>query len=254
MLCPRMRGTVRLSCSRIKVRKLGLTGILASPLCRATALVAGAKRAHSRLERNGRPLLVAMLAGRSQFKRGASTQNCADVRPSGSPPSLLREVGVPGQPFLDRQRLYAPQEPLQTLEVGFALSLDQRLTMPSSPIVPSGGNCRRIGGHILDTQNLEPGLTQHRFVRTGWHEEIEPDRAPCRELLLRNDPSQDHRVGKEHPPAWSQDAVPVAKNREAVRDVAHRVIREDGVKALVSEWQRPAGINDFEADSFRQTS
>ncbi len=55
--------------------------------------------------------------------------------------------------------MYASQEPLETMKIGFAFSRYKFLTMPRSRIVPPGRNLRRIGGDVLDLQDGETGVT-----------------------------------------------------------------------------------------------
>jgi hypothetical protein len=56
--------------------------------------------------------------------------------------------------------------------------------MASPRIMPAAGNLGRTGGDILDAQHLESSRLEEPFVLARGNEEIEPDRAPSRELFV----------------------------------------------------------------------
>ncbi len=113
----------------------------------------------------------------------------------------------------------------------------------------------KIKGHNRNPRRLRPRWSGgHGFVRARWHEQVEADRAPRGELLMGDDARKDHGIRKEYPAARSQDPVPLAKQRDAAGDMAHRIVRDDGVKALVGERKGLAGINYFEVYPLGQSS
>src|SRR3954466_13775106 len=86
-------------------------------------------------------------------------------RPSARLLRLFRQVGVPGQPPLYRERMHAMQKTLKALEVRLAFPRDQRVAMARSGVVPAAGHFGSAGRYVLRGEHPEAGLPEHRLVR-----------------------------------------------------------------------------------------
>src|SRR6476659_5916308 len=111
---------------------------------------------------------------------------------------LFGEVRIPRQTLFVRERMDALKKALQAFEIRVAFSRDKRFAMAGARVTPSLRDRRGILRHVFDGQHDEPSLTQHAFVHAWWHQNIEADRTSNRDLLVRDDPGDNHRVREQH--------------------------------------------------------
>src|SRR5438477_6603632 len=103
----------------------------------------------------------------------------ADRRTGGFP----GEIGVTGKTAFDRNDVDAPKELLQSLEIRFAFDPGQMRSPSSARVMPAFGNERRVGRHIVGSNQLETGRADQSLVLSGWQKKIGTDRTARLDLL-----------------------------------------------------------------------
>ena len=95
-------------------------------------------------------------------------------------------------------------------------------------------------------RTAKAGLAQQRLVGARRHEEVEADRAPGGELLVRDRAGDHHRVGEQRAAAGPQHPVPVAQHGRAVARCGTWRRSRSRRRSSVGEGQRPAGVHRLE--------
>ena len=182
------------------------------------------------------------------------------LRKGGPGPSVFWAQIVPGSPLLlfagevedaeqppIRGEVVDAQEKL--LKAGEALcpfGFGHLLRAFSPGFMPSHRNFGGASRRVLCTDDAEARVLEKPLVFRGRAEEVVADGAARRDLLLRDHAADDERIAKEQAASGLEDAVDSGEERGPARNVAERVIREDGVKVAFGKRQGPGGIADLE--------
>jgi SAM-dependent methyltransferase len=146
-----------------------------------------------------------------------------------------------------REEVARREEALNTFEGSRSLVGHQGVMETLARVVPAAGHRGHVLGEILAALGLEAGLREQGLVDGLHGEDVDPHRAPVRELGVGNEAGDDRRVREENPGSRRAYAVPLAEDLEAIRQVAHHVDGDDGVVGLVGERERAAGVGTNEA-------
>ena len=150
---------------------------------------------------------------------------------------LPGEIRVTGQAAFGRNNVNSKEKLLQSLEIRFAFDPGQILPPSSARVMPAFGDNRGAGRHIVGPNEHETGRSDQSLVLTRRQKKIGADRTPRRNLLVRHQPADHHRVREQHMPSRLQDAEPFPEYIPSPRDVAHGIVGEDGIERIPGKGQ-----------------
>ena len=105
-----------------------------------------------------------------------------------------RLVKKPKQAPLFCQRLYAGKESLQAAIFLFAFNNEEPVLIFLPGLMPPGRRARSLLSCISYLEIGEPSLQDESFILPLRTEQVIPDRAARRDLIMRNHPSDDQGV------------------------------------------------------------
>jgi len=143
----------------------------------------------------------------------------------------------------------AGEETLETVERGLSFDGAECGLAASATVVAALGNGGGAGSAVGAAEKMEAGLFEETFVFPAEDEEVAADGTANGELFVGDDTGDDESIAETEAASPLENAEKFAKSGETIGNVAHGVVRIDGVKGGVGEREMRGRVVKEEGDA-----